>query len=87
MCSVKSLHDLGAELAEKHGAQPEFVHNVLRHYFEHFLPNYGVDQIQISRRLNPVKNPTTAQKIIIEAVASYPSTMTVGDVLALGDAS
>jgi len=87
MCGVKSLRDLGTELAEKHGAQPEFTRGLLHTYFGRFKSNYGVDQIQISRLLNPVRNPTTAQKIIIEAVASYPSTMTVGDVLALGDAS
>jgi len=87
MRGLKSLKDLGSELAVKHGTDPVFAHNILHHYFEQFLPNYGVDQLQISRRLNPVRNPTTAQKIIIEAVASYPSTMTVGDVRALKDAS
>lgn len=86
MCSVKSLRDLGTELAERHGAEPEFARSLLHTYFGRFKPNYGVDQLQISRRLNPVKNPTTAQTIIIEAVASYPSTMTVGDVLAPKDA-
>ena len=87
MRGVKSILQLGEELAEKHGVTAEYGRRIIAGYFQKFPAAHLLLRLKQSRKLNPIENPSGAQKIIIDAVAYYPENLTVGDVLALGDAS
>ena len=87
MRGVKSLRQLSAELAEKHGVAVGYGRRVLGSYFGKLPSFWSVSFLKISRANHPIKRPSVGQKIIIDAVAYYPENLIVGDVLALGDAS
>ena len=87
MRGVKSIRQLGAELAEKHGTTAEYAQRTVRAYFSRLHALRTVGWCKQVRALNPIENPSKGQSIIIDAVAYYPENLTVGDVLALGDAS
>ncbi|KXV00261.1 hypothetical protein AD929_11525 [Gluconobacter potus] len=87
MRGVKSIRQLGGELAEKHGVSAEYGSRCIRRYFSRLPSIWPVSYLKISRANNPIKRPSSGQKVIVDAVAYYPENLTVGDVLALGDAS
>lgn len=87
MRGVKSIRQLSAELAEKHGVAVEYGRRVLNSYFSKLPSVWPVSYLKISRANHPIKRPSAGQKIIVDAVAYYPENLSVGDVLALGDAS
>lgn len=87
MRGVKSLRQLSAELAEKHGVAVEYGRRVLNSYFGQLPSVWPVSYLKICRVNNPIKRLTAGRKIIVDAVAYYPENLSVGDVLALGDAS
>ena len=87
MRGVKSIRQLGVELAEKHGVSTEYGRRSITNYLNQLPANWPVSYLKISRERNPIRKPSAGQKIVIDAVAYYPENLTVGDVLALGDAS
>lgn len=87
MRGVKSIRELSAELAEKHGVDAGYGRRVLNSYFSKLPSVWPVSYLKTSRFNNQIKRLTAGRKIIADAVAYYPENLTVGDVLALGDAS
>lgn len=87
MRGVKSIRQLSGELAEKHGVSAEYGRRSITGYFNKFPTSTSIFSLKMSRHLNPIDNPSAGQKVIIDAVAYCPGNLTVGDVLALGDAS
>ncbi|EHH67590.1 hypothetical protein [Gluconobacter morbifer] len=84
MRGVKSIRELSAELAEKHGVSAEYGRRSIAGYFGKFPAERSLSRLKRSRELNPIENPSAGQKVIVDAVAYYPENLTVGDVLALG---
>ncbi|MBR0559523.1 hypothetical protein [Neokomagataea anthophila] len=87
MCGVKSIKQLGVELAGQHGTTAEYAQKVLTIYFRQLEASHTVGWCQRMRALNPIEAPSKGQSIIIGAVAYYPTNLTLGAVLALKDAS
>jgi len=87
MCGVKSLRQLGVELAVRHGTTAEYAQRVIAIYFRGLSELRTLGWCKRVRALNPIKNPSKGQSIIVDAVAYYPENLTVGDVLALKDVS
>ncbi|GAN89889.1 hypothetical protein Gbfr_009_014 [Gluconobacter frateurii M-2] len=87
MRGVKSIRQLGAELAEKHGTTAEYAQRTVRAYFGRLHALRTVGWCKQVRALNPIENPSKAVSIIEDAVAYYPENLTLGDVLALKDVS
>ncbi|MBF0858824.1 hypothetical protein HKD24_06300 [Gluconobacter sp. LMG 31484] len=87
MRGVKSIQQIGVELAETHGVSAEYGRRTVASYFNRLPRGWPVSYLKTSRANNPIKRPSAGQRIIIDAVAYYPENLTVGDVLALGDAS
>lgn len=87
MRGVKSIRQLGVELAVVHETSDDYGRRSLTAYFGQLPPEWTLEQCKRCREKTPIPNPSAAQRIIIDAVAYYPGNLTVGDVLALGDAS
>lgn len=87
MRGVKSIRQLGAELAEKHGTTADYAQRVVAIYFRGLSELRTLGWCKRVRALNPIENPSKGQSIIVDAVAYYPENLTVGDVLALKDVS
>ncbi|GBR09423.1 hypothetical protein [Gluconobacter frateurii] len=87
MCGVKSIRQLGVELAEKHGTTADYAQRAMTAYFRGLSELRTVGWCKQVRALNPIPKPSKGQSIIVDAVAYYPENLTVGDVLALKDVS
>ncbi|MFT9448402.1 hypothetical protein [Gluconobacter japonicus] len=85
--SVKSIRQLGADLAAQHGTTAEYAQRAVTAYFRGLSELRTLGWCKRVRALNPIENPSKGQSIIVDAVSYYPENLTVGDVLALKDAS
>lgn len=53
--SMKSIRQLGAELAAKHGVADEYGRRIIAGYFQKFLADRSLLYLKHSRALNPIE--------------------------------